>query len=412
MTIPFFLAFAHPALAAVTVLYAGDPSVAVEHVASDAAIHPWEIHPVRISELLPPGTAAIAVGAGQVAPCMSTRVTNAGLRDMLALGEKKLLKQDDTAAAQFAIAAAAISCLSEPAEASLAGRVFFLQGVNAQELGHDDDARKSFGRALAFQPELVWDDHFAPEGKGVFDAARAAIAGSATGPVLLGPGLTAGTRISIDGHAVPAATELALSAGVHLVQTMDAPVATMDVDVQPGRAAVLMVPSAFDDRALAQADLGTAYWQTVLGAIFDQSLGDGAVVYTWNGSRVWKTGAPWVEFPPSRSARSAALGRGLASGGIAALVAGGAGAAVGWLQIAAIAGQEPLPEGEPELYLQRGRLSELMPWTVSATGVAGLGGIALLVGSVMQGTESAPAVSVLPLLGPSREAGLALVWRD
>ena len=400
------------ALAAETVLYAGDPSAAVEHVAADALLPVWELHPVRIADLLSDGTSPAVVGGAQPPACTGGRTTNARVRDLLDIAEKKLVRLDESAGAQFELATAALGCLAEPAEASLAGRLFFLAGLQAQDAGRIEDARVAFARAQAFQPGLAWDEHFAPDGKALFDqVATAVVAAAPTATLLLGPGLTSTRRLGIDGHEVATAREVSLAAGPHLVQTLDAPFTTFEVNVRPDHPVVLLVPSSLDDQALSQADLGTTYWQTVLCAIFDRSLGEGARLYIWDGSRVWRTGDPWVALRPSATARASAMGRALVSGGAVATVAGAAGAAIGWMEVVTITSGPALERGDPDLYRQEGRLADLLPWTIASTSLAGLGAAALVAGLVVE-SPSRHAVSVAPTIGPDGAAGLSLAWRE
>lgn len=308
------------------VLYADDANDAVHRVAADAARSVWELQPVRITEKLTGGLPR-AVGANQPAPCASVPTTNASVRESVMRAEGRVSYQQwPQAADELGAARSALGCLSEPAEASLAARLFFLQGISLVATGKTDAAVAAFTNAAFFQPALVWDESFAPEFRGAFDQAAAALPKLPKGNVVVGPGVEGATALWIDGRmAQLTGAVIELPTGFHLVQILQPTVSTLPVAVSAEHPVALLVPLQTPDKLVGLA--GDASRQPLLDAIIDQSLPGSDTVYVWTGSRTWRVTHTWEELPVAASVSSAGKKRTSATLRTAGIVAAGIGAA-------------------------------------------------------------------------------------
>ncbi len=297
MLVLALLASTDPAHAGANVVYGDDAEEAVRHVAADTGLPVWDVHPTAAADLAS-GDAPQAVGAGQVPGCIGSPVTNAQIRDVVAKVETRIAWQDTTALADLAAADASLACLSEPAEASLGGRLFFLYGIAAGDAGLPDQAQAAFARALTFQPSLAWDTRFSPKLRTPFDAALASTAARAKRQVTLGPGVEGAATLWIDGQLVQVASgRVEVSDGLHLVQVLLPKVSTFPL-VASERAVAIVVPSALSVRAVAEAAEPSR--QAVLQPLIEQRFAADDTTYVWTGARTWKAGS-WDALPPSNA---------------------------------------------------------------------------------------------------------------
>ncbi len=324
------LALAPAAEAATTVVYAGDPGTAVERAAADAGLRVWELNPVRVTDL-PKGFGPVAVGAGQPAGCTGERVNNAAIRELVGKVEARIAYQQDYEAAltDLEAASAALPCLGELAEASLGGRLFFLQGVSAAGLGKNDVSKAAFLRVLSFQPGLEWDAKFSPKLRGPFDEAVATEAAAPKRRILVGPGLADAPTLMVDGRLLtPVDGWLEVADGPHLVQLLGPPVATIPV-VASERPLALMIPSALSEAVVAEVANPTR--QVLLQAMIDGNLPGDTSVYVWTGDATWRAGT-WEALPASQALAAGKRREIRARLTVAGTITGGVGA------VAAVAG--------------------------------------------------------------------------
>jgi hypothetical protein len=187
-------------------------------------------------------------------------------------------------------AAAMLPCLGEPAEASLASRLYFLFGIAQQASGHADFAREDFVRAMLFAPGLTWDERFAPDLRAPFDLAATDLATRARVPVVAGD-----ASLWIDGR--PAGADV--PAGAHLVQVLKPTLTTHDVHAS----SPLVVVTAPGLRA-AMADPGAN------AVLLDAALADRGDALVVADGKAWRDGQ-WVSAPRRSSLRPTLIGAGL-----------------------------------------------------------------------------------------------------
>jgi hypothetical protein len=307
-------------------LYAGDPDVAVHTTAAAAHVHVWELDPVRVADLVT-GDRPVVVGKDQPAACSGPGVTNAQLRDVVAKAIPRVAYQQVAQGRQeLDAAAASLGCLSEPAEASLGAQLFYVRGVFAAADGAPDAAAASFARALAFDPQLAWDDDYPPDWRPTFDQAKAA-ATTASTTIAIGPGLDRQASLWIDGRMVPMADgRLVIGVGRHLVQVLEPSVTTLELDARVADRVAVVVPSVLGDAFVANA--ADPAGRPLLDALIAGKLaGDG---YVWTGDRVLHPAddavfEPMTTASPGRAHAASLLvggGEALAGLGIVGLGAG------------------------------------------------------------------------------------------
>lgn len=281
-----------------TLVYGGDAARVVPAAAAAMGRSPWELRAVRPGELAvgaPPRLAGVAP------PACPAPTTNAGLRSAVSLAEGLVSYQRwDEAARATAAFPATLACLGEPAEASLGGRAWMLAGVVAAMRGQAASATAAFGNALSWQPELRWEDEFAPPAREAFLAAQKA-RGAGTS-LRLGPGVGPGALLWIDGRkAEPRDGVVPLAVGEHLVQLLDGGRAhTLSAPVDGAAELLLLDPAHLGEADLARlaTEPGRAAW----GEVFE-SLGlDEAWAVEPQAGVVWHLGPRgWEEAAAGRA---------------------------------------------------------------------------------------------------------------
>jgi len=189
---------------------------------------------------------------------------------------RKLMRQID----------AKLGCLSEPLLPSLGARGPYLGGIVALADDNKPEAWAHFNQAALLDPDIKWDENFAPEGKALFKGARTeTISADGVEVFLLPPPVDGALRI--DGKPIAAGTEVVeLKAGRHLVQWAGAGAVVGWLSVEPGPASSFMVPSLMPENTLlwARREKGQARLAQVLGAL---GVGSDTAYVTASGG-VWK----------------------------------------------------------------------------------------------------------------------------
>lgn len=197
------------------VLYEEEPERALRRVSRHTGI--TEARPRRWSELLA-GEPPLIVGAETLEPCRGEAASNAELLKLLGLAEElRLAMRTEAWHATLADAEQAWSCLSEPADATLGARLYFLLGIAAFAEGDPLAAARSFEAALRSNPSLDWDEDFAPDAREVFEEVR-----SRPSPVPVAMRLVPGGStppLRVDGRT-PVVQDgvVEIPAGLHLLQ--------------------------------------------------------------------------------------------------------------------------------------------------------------------------------------------------
>ncbi|HND32856.1 MAG TPA: hypothetical protein PLA94_22825, partial [Myxococcota bacterium] len=194
--------------------YTGSPTAAVRRVSDATGIPPWELEPRPLDMGV---KQAVVVGAPATV-CTALTDTAADIRDWVSRAESKISYSEYASARQDLLsAAAALRCLHEPAEASVASRLYLLLGVAQDLLGEKDAANKAFARALLFAPGLTFDSRLPPPVRARFEAVATTKVAQST---LTISGSTS-APLWVDGRAAVADQgRLSLPAGVHLLQLL------------------------------------------------------------------------------------------------------------------------------------------------------------------------------------------------
>ena len=154
-------------------------------------------------------------GVGELGVCAAAPRDAAAIEALVADAEGALAYvEDDRALSLLGQAASALTCLSEPLAPPLAARIYYLRGVALVSLGDRPGAWGALQQAVVFDPDLVWDEDFPPDGEPTLAAARAELAHAAPARLTL----VAGGPRFVDGRAVaPRAPGVApLGAAPHL----------------------------------------------------------------------------------------------------------------------------------------------------------------------------------------------------
>jgi len=369
------------ALARDVVVYQGDPVAAAGVASADVGAPAASLQFVRLAEL-PSVDGAALLGGGAPAFCSSARDGNAAVRELVARAEGHLgYQRTAQARASLDAAASGLRCLSEPLEASLAGRLYFLLGVVALRESGPAEAERAFALAAALQPGLTWDARLPPDETGTF--ARALAPPAARVEVL--PGLGPGLTLWVDGRAATGPV-LSLPVGRHYLQVLGpASATTLLVDLEPGTRPVLVTPGWLDRVDLDALDPAT---QAMVEVALRGTFPDRKVYVVTAGRTAWLADR-WTLLP-SRRGRTPVCASGrrcagvaLLGGGIAGMAAGGVVFGVAQLRVGALTES---PAGEtPEAYQERiGAREAAAAWLPMGGALAGVGLASAGVGVLLQ----------------------------
>lgn len=352
----WILAFGDAWGASTPLLYQGDIDDAVRRVSADADLKPWELEPVLLPERL--NEAGLrSFGLDQPPRTCTKGIGNDALRALVEKIEGHVSYEQWTETSEASAAAiGALPCLTESIDAKVAARLFFLNGISATARSDFRAARDAYLRALAFAPDLPWDETFTPDWQPTFDAARADHGALKSTAVVLGPGVDPSAELWVDGRSVVAsAGRIELTEGLHLVQTIQPRVLTTEVRARLDRKAAVLVPSAVEPGVVEDASDPAV--QAYLDPIVDSLFGE-AGCYVWTGSRTVRGGADWRTLPSASLAVVAATVPGRASPATLLRVGGGTSAAIGAVATAAGLGmylpnRAPVPGEVGEAYAAR-----------------------------------------------------------
>lgn len=213
-------------------------------------------------------------GGGELTWCAAAPTDLASLQALVQDAEKSIAYMEyDAAASTLGEAITGMACLTEPVDPEWAARTHYLNGITAHRSGFSDAASESFQQAVAFDPDIAWDDAFAPKAKALFDVARTKALEAEKVSVMVAPRHT----VVVDGQSVTG--DLQLVPGKHLVQAGQT---TATLEIFPGTSPTLVLPAGlhtpevFDDGARANLALVLA----------DDSLYvvDPDSIWRWDGS--------------------------------------------------------------------------------------------------------------------------------
>ncbi len=387
------------------VLYRGAPAQAAAILSP--LVPAWELDLQEIDALYP--REGVRVLGAEAQGCSGPASTSAGVRDAVTMAEGRLnYAEYGKALETLRPGIAALGCLGEPAEASVAGRMFLLAGIAAYGAGEEAEAAAAFRRAQHFQPGLPYDERLPPVAQDLYRE----VAGEGLRTRLWVSGVTA--PIWLDGRVMqPGAEGTELAAGTHLIQILGDPIQTMQVDLI-GEAALLGALSG---------DLRGAAWSTparlwdgiaaaLRGAGADTGTG-GERVFVVNEGHVWQGPGDWVAVKGGAEAqaprRAGGLPTGLIASGLTATAVGGGTFLAGRLWGAAH--REDATAGGSEDYWQlQGAYGMSRVWS-GGGGVVGLIGLGLTgAGVALQIHAAQVQVQVTPL-SPAGGAALAITGR-
>ena len=389
------------ATAAEPLVHTGPASDAIDRVSADGELETWELKPVLLPSLLP-RSGAMALGANQPTPCPNPSLTNSELRNTVGLAEKQVLYHQEWEAARLGLelAAQALSCLTEPIEASLASRIFFLRAFVEVKTEHPEAAAEAYGRAVQFVPKLEWDERFPPKGVELLAQAIEANESASTVPLTLGPGLQRAENFWVDGQpATPQNGALQLKPGLHLVQILQPQLVTLPILIDPESPTALTLAED-----MARAPLDTLLGTPELQALLQQEFGTSSRTWVYAGHNTWKLQGEWSELPKSAAVlrnERAALGRKVGRAGVGILGVGLLGSAIGWTVVGTNFSADPT-ETRASYEARQARVDATAPWAYTASGIA-VGGLAvtatgwIMVNSRVRlglGSQGSPGVTV------------------
>lgn len=307
------------------ILYVGDAGAAVMGVVERTQLNPWELDPVRLTDLVQ-ATVFMVIGNGQPDQCSSRklRMHEIGARVDLARA-RRARQQGEEALAEIEAGIAMLACLDEQAEASGVAELFYLGGLISIELGHTEAAATYLRRALTFSPQLSCGPDEPRAVCAGFDTIVRSLQEVPSGKVKIGPGVRAGT-VFVDGRrAVVQGDAIITSEGRHLVQVVrvaqDATIVTsLDVAVvATGQQLVLVYTREIKDSVLAAPERPEN--TVVLSALAETNF-PGRQVYLWSGEHAWSLSGSQITMLDDPPKDRSALKRGV-------FVAGGTAATVG-----------------------------------------------------------------------------------
>jgi hypothetical protein len=267
------------AFAGTPVIYDDVTPVTVrDQVAGRTGLPADQLDLVAFRDLLsgPPTT----LGAAVLRHCASEPVEMTALRTELVRAEgawrlhNTLLAMD-----HLDLAVAWMSCLTVLAEPAPLARLFLLRGALLAKAGQTDEALDEVNSALAFDPDLTWDDSFPAEGEALLIAAQGSEIAHRIS--LTPPGTTSGPWL--DGHLALGAS-IAVRSGLHLIQVAST-AGIQSAWLVVRQDAELVIPTGYHRGDLDR--IATAEPDDALIALLRGSFSDLAAAYVAAGGGLW-----------------------------------------------------------------------------------------------------------------------------
>lgn len=321
------------ALATAIVLYEGDPGIAVESVARDAHQPSWLLEPVRLSSTTT-GPRVELVGAPPGASCAAPTRAAAVFASVSRTEPLVAAASWEAARTELAAATASVACLVDPIEASIAARLYLLDGVVYTSTGDVASAERSYAQALALQPGMSWDAALPATAREPFDKA------AAPHPVVhVGVGVADPSSVFVDGRPAGAgAAGFDVAAGPHVLQVIGPVITTLVVDLAVGDSRTLQVVTPLDDAAVTRTD-DPAVREAILATTSRSH--PGRAVFVWTGHGVIDATNGWAPVPAARTPLR--LGEPLLLGGALVTAVGVVGTTYAFTKFSSKIAQ---PEGE------------------------------------------------------------------
>lgn len=357
--------------------HAGPPTLLHEQDPVRARRRVWRDLRVFDVELRTPGSllrqqTPYLVRAALSEPCQGPPSDNATiLRQLDEAEELRLSLRAAEAWERLDAARGSWACIAEPADAVVGARMHFLVGIAEHARGNPEGAAQAFRAALRSDPELAWDDDFAPDARPAFDAAKAEVRPTVSVTVV-----PAGAELAlrVDGRSlVPRDGVFELRAGPHLLQLSDGPTFWAELQQDDW----LVVPGQMPPQLLTGIDQPEERAR-VEGLLVDAGANEPVLVA--GRTSTWAWSGEWRQHRPPLGRR---VGRPL-------VVAGGA-LLTGGLVWMAVEGAEARQrhDAASEAFdtaayqvLQAEQQAGLTRYKL-ATGLSALGGLTVLGGGVM-----------------------------
>ena len=299
----FFFFWTPTALAGETiVLHAGDnPSLAATQVHAaaeleDEGLTPADLQPRTLSDVVA-GQAPALEGEGSLSVCDTTATTLSALRQVVERAEDAVsYMETEQAVAHLRTGVSTLKCLGESVHPEVGARLFYLQGIVLHSLENETGARVAFGKALAYQSDLHWDDYFAPNALALFEETQGAMAEANLMSLRVIPQPPEG-GLWVDGRPVEFSEgKFEIQEGEHLVQLQGK--ATMQLRIEAtedGSGHTLILPQAAQTQDLIWVNDDAR--REVLSIVLDATLPTDSRVYVVAAGRIWSRspGGDWSE---------------------------------------------------------------------------------------------------------------------
>lgn len=267
------------ALAGTPVIYDdAQPAAIREQVSGRTGLPGDQLDLIAFRDLIASPPAAL--GAAVMRHCAAEPVDMTALRTELSRAEGAWRLHDpQTAMDHLDLAVAWMSCLTVLAEPAPLARLFLLRGALLAQDGAAEEALDEVNTALAFDPDLAWDDTFPAEGEALLEAARAsAIAHRIS---LTPPGTTSGPWL--DGHLATGAS-IAVRSGLHLIQVAST-AGLRSAWLFVRQDAALVIPTGYHRSDLTR--IATVGDGDPLLTLLRGSFSDLAAAYVASGGGLW-----------------------------------------------------------------------------------------------------------------------------
>ena len=297
-----------PASASDLVVYQGESSsFAISRVVLATGADISGLEAIDIGATLTAASPGLA-GPGSLNICSSEdKPTLATIQGALDHARSDVQFMDyEAASISFEKATTAIACLTEPLDATLAGTLYYLKGISHLGQADKPSAWEAFRQARLLNPQLQWDESFAPEGKPTFIAAVAELEATSSQSLYLIPSPGEG-ELMIDGVPIAADTvSVDLRQGEHLVQWTTGTLQTATLKLVAGPDPVLLLSPQIPSDLLSWTQHADPERQAAVRASLGALAGEHGAVYISTPEGIWQTqigsktwtqleGAPSVE---------------------------------------------------------------------------------------------------------------------
>ena len=334
------------------------------------------------------GKSSFVIGAESLRSCSGGPISMSRLRMLSQKAENELsYYQLEKAKIHLSAAVDGIVCLQDTIDVETVTRIYYLSGVLQQAINNDSLAREHFSVAISLQPNLQWDNYFAPDALPLFEDAQKAFASSEETILNIIPNRMR-TNIWVNGLPLTEGEEAVVHTGLNFIQILGRTTETYILSVgEDATDLTLVVPSGIPNTA--NTWVNDEIQRAELDTLLPQVLETDSTIYIHNNGEIWETtvgSTDWKQLEVPRWANNSArfskeqFGKGLFWSGVGLTTVCGGISAIKYIQASSYVNSAGQAEEFPVYDENRTKYNDISDtyvyWassTVAALGITGIG---------------------------------------